>query len=90
MKTVKVDENGAVDLHKMLEGTNTSPDQVEYYHMEQKDGVLKVALFDKDKKFIQVELLPETTLEQHADGVKEVRSNYDQAMDYYMGMCDDD
>ena len=51
---VKCDENGAIDLADMLKGTNTSPDEVEYYHLEKDGESLKVTLFDKDKKQIIV------------------------------------
>jgi len=43
------------DLHQVLENTNVKVSDVEYYEMEDKDGIIILTLYDKNKKQLRLE-----------------------------------
>ena len=59
MKTVKVKKDKKtgeqyLDLKQVLKGTNITLKDVIFYQMEEKDGIITLKLYDKDKKQLVV------------------------------------
>lgn len=43
------------DLNTVLKDTNVTPEEVKYYEMKEKDGIIVLTLYDKNKNQIKVE-----------------------------------
>jgi hypothetical protein len=61
MRTVEVKHNTETDEHyldlkEILKGSNTSLEDVAYYELEEKDGIITLKLYDKDKEQLKVKL----------------------------------